>query len=126
MRIDHITLLVTSIDDSMRYYGTLLPLIGFSKQRDHIWTDGDGFFLQFMQARPGTSSYERYGAGMNHVGFAARSEDEVVAVRDAMQAAGFEVPEVQHLGGATALFMKDPDGIRFEITCYPPGMSPVG
>jgi len=24
-----------------------------------------------------------------------------------------------------ALFMKDPDGIRFEVTFYPPGVSPV-
>ena len=43
----------------------------------------------------------------------------------AMQAAGFEVPDVQNLGGAIALFMKDPDGIRFEITYYPPGMAVV-
>jgi lactoylglutathione lyase len=27
-----------------------------------------------------------------------------------MQEAGFEVPEIQDLGGASALFMKDPDG----------------
>jgi hypothetical protein len=33
-----------------------------------------------------------------------------------MQAAGFPVPEIQLLDGATALFMKDPDGIRFEVT----------
>jgi len=39
--------------------------------------------------------------------------------------AGFEVPEIQDLGGASALFMKDPDGIRFEITYYPPGASVV-
>lgn len=126
MRIDHITLLVTSLDASMPYYATLLPLIGFTKQRDHVWTDGDGFFLQFGEARPGTSPYERYGAGMNHVGFGARSADEVAAVRTAMQQAGFEVPELQHFGDVTALFMRDPDGIRFEVTYYPPEVSPVG
>ena len=38
---------------------------------------------------------------------------------------GFEVPEIQNLQGASALFMKDPDGIRFEITYYPPGVSIV-
>jgi len=27
--------------------------------------------------------------------------------------------------GLVALFMKDPDGIRFEISHYPPGMSVV-
>jgi hypothetical protein len=43
-----------------------------------------------------------------------------------MQAAGFPVPEIQRLDGATALFMKDPDGIRFEVTHSPPGAPPVG
>lgn len=42
-----------------------------------------------------------------------------------MRDAGFEVPEIQDLGGSSALFMKDPDGIRFEITYYPPGASVV-
>lgn len=126
MRIDHLTLLVGSLDASMPYYAALLPLLGFSKKRDHIWTDGEGFFLQFAPARAGTSPYERYGAGMNHVGFAAPSEEVVHAVREAMRAAGFEVPDVQYLGGAVALFMKDPDGIRFEVTYTPLGMSPVG
>lgn len=126
MRIDHLTLLVTSLEVSMPYYDALLPLIGFSKQRDHVWTDGAGMFLQFDRARPGTSPYERYGAGMNHVGFAARSADEVASIRAAMQQAGFEVPALQHFGEITALFMRDPDGIRFEVTHCPPGVSPVG
>lgn len=125
MKIDHVTLLVSSLDRSMPYYGHLLPLLGFSKEKDHVWTDGDGFFFQFLQAKPGTYPYERYGAGMNHLGFGASSSDKVHSIRAAMQAAGFEVPDVQNLGGAIALFMKDPDGIRFEITYYPPGMAVV-
>mgnify|MGYP001159239973 FL=1 len=125
MKIDHITLLVSSFERSMPYYEHLLPLVGFSKKKDHVWTDGDGFYFQFLQAKPGTSPYERYGAGMNHLGFGTTSPDRVHEIRSSMQAAGFEVPEVQNLGGAIALFMKDPDGVRFEITYYPPGMSVV-
>jgi hypothetical protein len=37
--------------------------------------------------------------------------------------AGFDAPEIQDLGGAKALFMKDPDGIRFEVSYYPPGQT---
>ena len=125
MKLDHVTLLVSSLERSLPYYAALLPLVGFSKVKDHVWTDGDGFFFQFRQAREGTAPYERYGAGMNHLGFGAASADEVHAVRASMQAAGFDVPDVQTLGGAIALFMKDPDGIRFEITWYPPGMAVV-
>ena len=124
MKIDHLTLLVSSLEASMPYYARLLPQLGFEKKRDHVWADGDGFFFQFLQAQPGTRPYERHGAGMNHLGFGAATPEQVHAIRREMAAAGFAVPEVQTLDGATALFMKDPDGIRFEITWYPPG-SPV-
>lgn len=125
MKIDHITLMVSSLEKSMPYYEHLLPLVGFTKKRSHVWTDGDGFFLQFLQAKPGTTPYERYGAGVNHLGLGATTPGQVHAIRDSMREGGFEVPEIQDLDGAIALFMKDPDGFRFEITCYPPGAAVV-
>jgi catechol 2,3-dioxygenase-like lactoylglutathione lyase family enzyme len=126
LKLDHATLLVSSLERSMPYYEQLLPLLGFHETGDHVWTDGAGFFFQFLQADPASRPYERHGAGMNHLGFAATSADQVHAIRAAMQAGGFPVPEIQMLDGATALFMKDPDGIRFEVTHYPPGAPPVG
>jgi catechol 2,3-dioxygenase-like lactoylglutathione lyase family enzyme len=126
LRLDHVTLAVTSLERSGPYYDVLLPLLGFRKESELIWTDGQGFFFQFLEARPDTRPYERYGAGMNHLGFGAPDPDFVHRVRDAMAKAGFDVPEIQNLRGATALFMKDPDGVRFEITHYPPGTPVVG
>lgn len=125
MRPDHITILVTSLDTSMPWYDALLPMIGFRKMRANVWSDDAGFYIQFMQAKPETRPYERYGAGMNHLGFSAPSVEAVTAVRSAMDQRGFEVPDIQDLGGVSALFMKDPDGIRFEISHYPPGTSVV-
>lgn len=125
MKIDHVTILVSSLLDSMPYYEALLPLIGFSKVRNWVWSDGEGMFFQFNEAKPNSRPYERYGAGMNHIGFGASSAEQVGNIRAAMMRAGFEVPEIQRLGQTTALFMKDPDGIRFEITYYPPGVAVV-
>lgn len=125
MKLDHVTILASSLEQSMPYYDTLLPLLGFRKLRKHVWTDDEGFYFQFQQAKSDASAYERFGAGMNHLGFGAESAEHVAAIRDAMSNEGFEVPEIQNLGGAIALFMKDPDGIRFEVTYYPPGMSVV-
>jgi lactoylglutathione lyase len=125
MKLDHITVSVSSYDVSMPYYAALLSLLGFKKLRDFVWSDGHGFYFQFAEAREGTRPYERYGAGMNHLGFGVESEAEVVRVRDAMQAAGFPVPKIQTLSGSKALFMKDNDGIRFEVTYYAPGSSVV-
>lgn len=125
MKPDHITLLATSLDQSMPYYDQLLPLLGYRKVRSHVWTDDAGFSLQFLQAKPDTGQYQRYGPGMNHLGFGTTSAEQVHAIGESMRQAGYEVPEIQNLGGATALFMKDPDGIRFEITHYPLGTSVV-
>ncbi len=125
LKLDHITLLVSSLEKSMPYYDTLLPIIGFNKLRNYVWTDGNGFYIQFNQAKDNTSAYERYGSGLNHVGFSAPSPETVNLVQTKMEDAGFAVPEIQNLSGATALFMKDPDGIRFEVTHYPPGVSVV-
>lgn len=125
LKIDHITILVSSLADSMSYYSRLLKLLGFSQLRDFVWTDNDGFFLQFNQAKAGTSAYERYGAGMNHLGFCAPTPEFVASVQSKMRAAGFEAPEIQDFDGVKALFMKDADGIRFEITYYPPGVQAV-
>jgi len=125
LKIDHLSLMVSSLEQSMPYYEHLLPLIGLTRKRNQVWTDGDGFFLQFQQAAPDTRPYERYGTGMNHLGFGASAPEQVYAIRQAMEDAGFEVPEVQNLQGVIALFMKDPDGIRFEIAYYPPGVAVV-
>jgi catechol 2,3-dioxygenase-like lactoylglutathione lyase family enzyme len=126
LKLDHVTLLSSDIAASMRYYSTLLPQIGFRRLRDHVWTDDAGFFFQFRQARGGTRAYERYAPGMNHRGFSVSHPDEVAVIRDRMAEAGFDVPELQDLDGVTALLLKDPNGIRFEISHYPPGSSVVG
>jgi len=68
LKLDHVTLAVSSLAESMPYYDALLPLLGFVKRREHVWTDGVGFYIQFLQARSGTRPYERYGAGLNHLG----------------------------------------------------------
>lgn len=125
LKVDHVTLLVSSLESSMPYYEKLLTLIGFAKLRDYVWTDASGFYFQFDQVKAGTSGYERFGAGMNHLGFSAPSIEYIENLQHQMREAGFDAPEIQELGGATALFMKDPDGIRFEISYYAPGSSVV-
>ena len=125
LKVDHVTILVKSLTDSMPYYTKLLEFIGFSQLRDFVWTDNNGFFLQFNQAKEGSREYDRYGAGMNHIGFSAPSAEFVIDLQTKMKASGFDVPEIQDFDGVKALFMKDADGIRFEITYYPPGMAVV-
>ena len=125
LRIDHVTILARDIARSAHFHDALWPLLGLTKQHDHVWHDGAGFYVQLLAAKAGTRDYERYGPGVNHIGFGANSPDRVAAVRDAMRDAGFDMPEIQNLGGATALFAKDPDGFRIEVTHYGPGAKVV-
>ena len=118
MKLDHIVLLVGSLEKSLPYYETLLPLLGFAKEREHVWGNPDGVYLDFKEAEAGLPGYERYGVGLNHIGFTAPDMATLEWVRTEMAAAGFEVPDTQGFGGTRALFMKDPDGMRFEVTVY--------
>lgn len=65
-------------------------------------------------------------ARLDHWGLAMESAEAVHALREALIEAGIDAQEVQDLGGATPLFIPDPDGLRAEFTYYPPGMPPEG
>ena len=125
-RLDHLTILYTDRAASEAFYGALLPLIGFANPKPGIWTDGDGFWLQFMKAKEGTRPYERYGVGLNHWVLGMPSAESVHALRDALIEAGLEPQPVQDLDGAQALLLPDPYGLRIELTWYPPGVDVVG
>lgn len=125
VKLDHLTICVSDWQAYERHYGTLLPLAGFSRVSETIWTDGAGFFLQFREANEGTRPYERYGAGLNHWGLAMPSAESVDTLRTALIAGGIDAQPVQDLHGARALFIPDPDGLRAEFTWYPEGMNPV-
>lgn len=117
MKLDHVVILVRSLDASLPWYSALLELLGFDKTRDHVWYDGE-IAIDLKEANTGTPDYERYAPGLNHLGFTAGDEQALDAVRQGMADAGFEVPEKQRLGTALATFFKDPDGMRIEVSVY--------
>ena len=125
-KLDHPTILYSDREASEAFYRAVLPLVGFQETASGIWSDGEGFHLQFMKAKAGTRPYERYGAGLNHWGFGMGSEEDVHALRAGLLATGIDAQPVQDLGGAQALFVPDPDGLRLEFTWYPDGVAVVG
>ena len=114
MHLDHIVILVRSIERSLPWYSALLDALGFEKSRDHVWWNGS-MAIDLKQAEPDTPDYQRYAPGLNHLGFTAPDRAAFDAVRTAMESAGFELPEVQSLGDTLATFFKDPDGMRLEV-----------
>ncbi len=118
MKLDHMVVMVRSLEASLPWYTAMLGAIGFAKTRDHVWFSDDGLAIDLMQAEPGTRDYERRGPGLNHLGFTAPDMAALDRVRTAMAAAGFDVPQKQHFSTETATFFKDPDGMRVEVTVY--------
>jgi catechol 2,3-dioxygenase-like lactoylglutathione lyase family enzyme len=119
-KLDHIVILVSSFDESLPWYGTLLPLLGFEKTRDHVWANDAGIGFDVRLAEGGTRPYERFGAGLNHIGLEVATLVELEGVRTAMAEAGFGVPEIQPFGEERACFFRDPDGMRIEVGWAPP------
>ena len=119
MKLDHIVINASDLAASLPWYQALLPLIGFEKTGEHVWGNKDDNYIDLRQANEPDKGYERHGAGVNHIGFTAPTEQAVGAIRAAMKEQGFDVPDIQVIDGATCLFMKDRDGFRVEISFYP-------
>ncbi|MBZ6379727.1 glyoxalase [Pacificimonas flava] len=117
VKLDHAVVLVRSLAESLPWYEVLLGGCGFEKMRDHVFAGPGGFAIDIKQAKATAPDYDRYAPGLNHLGLAADRETHE-AVRSAMRAARFDVPEPQHFDGEVATFFKDPDGLRIEIITY--------
>ena len=50
-KLDHLTIASRDREASDRHYAILLPLVGFHEVKYGIWTDGEGFYLQFITAQ---------------------------------------------------------------------------
>lgn len=123
--LDHLTILSRSPEQSEAFYGFLLPRLGFVQKKPRIWANDAGLHIQFGKAKEGTGDYGRYAPGLNHFGFSAPSPEVVRALAAELEAAGIEARLQTFEPGITALFVPDPDGLRVEISYYPPGVPPV-
>ena len=120
--MDHLVILVSDMNRSLHFYGTLLPLLGFHKTSGMLFANAQGITFDFRQAVKTATPYERYAPGLNHIGFTAASREQIEAVLEHMRTQGFAVPEIQNLEGDQAIFFKDPDGMRIELTAYAGGL----
>jgi lactoylglutathione lyase len=118
MKFDHAVLLASDLEASVPWYATVLTAIGFAKTRDHVWVNDEGQALELRQSTEPEPGYRRYGVGLNHIAFTASSLAELESVADAVRAAGFEVAAIQSFDADRALFLKDRDGMRIELTAY--------
>ncbi len=117
MKLDHIVILLSNMETCLGFYEALLPMIGFRKDRDHVFVNAEEIYLDFRQSGEPDHGYHRFAPGLNHMGFTLKNLAEVADIQSRMQQAGFAVPDIQEFEDSYALFLKDSDGMRIELAC---------
>ena len=133
--VDHLDLVVSSLQDSLAFYTELLEPLGYTRTSEIVgeraervvYIGGPGVqpvSLRERQSDAHEIPYDRYGIGIHHLAFAAASR-EVVDERAAwLRERGAEIEseprEYDYTPGYYAVFLHDPDGLKLEIVHRPP------
>jgi catechol 2,3-dioxygenase-like lactoylglutathione lyase family enzyme len=129
--IDHLDLVVTSLERSLAFYRGLLEPLGYTRTSEiegergervvYIGREGGRGSVSLREALSDSHEvpYDRYGIGLHHLAFAAPSRAVVDERAEWLRAQGAEIEsgpeEYDYTPGYYAVFLYDPDGIKLEI-----------
>ena len=132
MSMQHVDLVVSSIERSLPFYRELLAPLGFHRigevegeRGETIWyLSGAASAIGLREAQtPSEGPYDRYRVGLHHVAFEAQSRGAVNERAGWLRAQGAEIEsgpeEYAYLPGYYAVFFYDPDGMKLEIVHIP-------
>lgn len=128
MPLGHLGINVSDLDRSRRYYGAILPALGFEPFLDH----DDEFAWRPVGGKPGTylffypatdGRYDGDATGLQHLAFIVRTRADVDTAAQTAGAVGSDVvhePQAwpQYPPPYYATFWRDPDGIMLEAVCH--------
>ena len=116
--LDHLSLSVTDLDESQRFYTGVLGfmlLVDFGEVR--ILLDrSTGFTLSLVRhpaGRPGP--FSELSPGLDHIGLPASDRDELVEWERRFEAAGVVYTPIRDMPFGSHLNFRDPDGIPLEF-----------
>jgi glyoxylase I family protein len=128
--VQHIDLVVSSIERSLPFYRELLAPLGYhqiqeveGERGETIWyLSGAGVAIGLRQAHS-EGAHDRYAVGIHHIAFEAWSRATVDERAEWLVARGAEIEsgpeEYAYQPGYYAVFFYDPDGIKLEIVHIP-------
>jgi catechol 2,3-dioxygenase-like lactoylglutathione lyase family enzyme len=128
--VDHIDLVVSSIEHSLPFYRELLAPLGYHRisevegeRGETIWyLSGPGVGIGLREAQS-EGEHDRYRVGLHHIAFEAWSRAAVDERADWLIQRGAEIesgPEAYaYQPGYYAVFFYDPDGLKLEIVHIP-------
>jgi glyoxylase I family protein len=132
MSVQHVDLVVSSIERSLPFYRELLAPLGFHRigevegeRGETIWyLSGAASAVGLREAQtPSEGAYDRYRVGLHHLAFEASSHGAVNERANWLRSHGAEIEsgpeEYAYLPGYYAVFFYDPDGIKLEIVHVP-------
>ena len=137
--VDHVDLVVSSIERSLPFYrGLLGPLgwVGLAEETGergetihYLWGPDWGGVLGLRQrpaaddSGPATPPYDRYSVGLHHLAFEAPTRAAVDAAARWLHEEGAEIDgeagERDYTPGYYAVFLFDPDGLKLEVVHRP-------
>src|SRR3954452_10634328 len=132
--VQHIDLVVSSIERSLPFYRELLAPLGYHRiseieveRGETIWyLSGPAVAIGLREAQSESASerpHDRYNVGIHHLAFDAWSPAMVDERAEWLAARGAEIesgPEsYAYQPGYYAVFLYDPDGIKLEIVHVP-------
>ena len=133
--IDHLDLVVSSLEHSLAFYrGLLLPL-GYVRVSEIVGERGERVLylgragalgsvsLREAQSDADAVPYDRYAIGLHHLAFSASSRAVVDERAAWLREQGAEIEseprEYDYVHGYYAVFFFDPDGIKLELVHKP-------
>jgi glyoxylase I family protein len=131
--IDHVDLVVSSLERSLPFYEGLLRPLGYVEAGDIVGeqeervvylsrhqTDGS---VGLRQRHSGLDVADRYSIGLHHLAFSVADRETVDKLAAWAREAGAEIEsgprEYGYTPGYYAVFIHDPDGIKLEFVHRP-------
>lgn len=132
--IDHVDLVVTSLERSLPFYEALLRPLGYTHASEIVGEQGErvvylnrGHFgsigLRERRSADAPARADRYAIGLHHLAFAAPDRAVVNQIATLARGLGAEIEsgpeEYDYTADYYAVFLHDPDGIKLEFVDRP-------
>jgi catechol 2,3-dioxygenase-like lactoylglutathione lyase family enzyme len=133
--IDHLDLVVTSLERSLAFYRGLLEPLGYVRVSEIVGERGERVLylgriggigsvsLREAQSDAHAVPYDRYAVGLHHLAFSANDRSTVDERAAWLRSNAAEIEsgprEYDYTPGYYAVFFHDPDGLKLELVHRP-------